>query len=83
MKKSKNKRSGCYSELVFSISRQWATLHLDPLSKKNVKELFRAELALFDIRLSQEEETSILEHCQTDDTCAPLFTMVLVRHTVW
>ncbi|GAB1597427.1 nephrocystin-3-like [Argonauta hians] len=63
--------------------RQWATLHLESLSKKNVKELLRAELALFDIRLSPEDETSILEHCQTDDTCAPLFTMVLTRHIVW
>ncbi|CAE1284086.1 NPHP3 [Acanthosepion pharaonis] len=63
--------------------RQWATLYLEPLSKKNVKELLRAELALFDIRLSMEDEAKILNHCQTEETCAPLFIMVLVRHIVW
>ena len=63
--------------------RQWATLYLEPLSKKNVKELLRAELALFDIRLSMEDEAKILDHCQMEETCVPLFIMVLARHIVW
>lgn len=59
--------------------RAWPTLHVEPLSNKNVKELIHAELATMDAQIGSEDGL-ILTHCRTPATCSPLYVMVLTRH---
>lgn len=61
------------------LCRAWPTLHVEPLSNKNVKELIHAELATMDAQIGSEDGL-ILTHCRTPATCSPLYVMVLTRH---
>ena len=46
-------------------------------SNKNVKELLRAELALFSRTISSENENRILTFCRTKQTANPLYVVVI------
>lgn len=65
--------------LFLCLYRAWPTLHVEPLSNKNVKELIHAELATMDAQIGSEDGL-ILTHCRTPATCSPLYVMVLTRH---
>ena len=52
-------------------------MHLGEFTNKNVKELLRAELALFALNISQENENKILTYCRTPQTANPLYVVII------
>ncbi|XP_043916336.1 nephrocystin-3, partial [Protopterus annectens] len=59
--------------------RLWPTLHLDPLSPKNVKALIAAECQCADIKLSREQEKTFERHCRSAATCNALYVALLAK----
>ncbi|CAH1790232.1 unnamed protein product [Owenia fusiformis] len=57
--------------------RSWPSIHLEPLSNKNVRELLHAELASLETSMNREQESRVLTHCRTAATCSPLYVTLL------
>ncbi|XP_077864035.1 nephrocystin-3-like [Saccoglossus kowalevskii] len=62
--------------------RSWPTIHLEPFSSKQVKELLLALSGVFNFKLSSEHESRILAHCRTPSTRNPLYLNVLMDEMV-
>ncbi|XP_070569543.1 nephrocystin-3-like [Ptychodera flava] len=58
--------------------RSWPTIHLEPFSSKQVKELIQALCIKHNHRLSSEHESRILAHCRTPSTRNPLYLTILL-----
>ncbi|XP_078055420.1 nephrocystin-3 isoform X2 [Mustelus asterias] len=57
--------------------RLWPTLHLDPLSPKDVKTLINVECCNADVKLTREQEKKLEKHCRSATTCNALYVTLL------
>ena len=57
--------------------KSWPTVRLGEFTNKNVKDLLRAELALFALTISPESENRILTYCRTPQTANPLYVVIM------
>ncbi|XP_072268408.1 nephrocystin-3 [Pyxicephalus adspersus] len=63
--------------------RLWPTLHLDPLSSKDVKALLNLECSGASIVLTKEQERKLERHCRSATPCNPLYVTLLARFLIW
>nr|XP_014347116.1 PREDICTED: nephrocystin-3 [Latimeria chalumnae] len=63
--------------------RLWPTLHLDPLSPKDVKALINAECRCRDTKLTKEQERRLERHCRSATTCNALYVTLLAKMVTW
>ncbi|XP_061778263.1 nephrocystin-3 isoform X2 [Nerophis ophidion] len=59
--------------------RLWPTLHLDPLSVTEVRNVVTAECQSMDIQLSKDQEKKLEKHCRSASTCNALYVTLLAR----
>ncbi|XP_069769632.1 nephrocystin-3 isoform X3 [Narcine bancroftii] len=59
--------------------RLWPTLHLDPLSPKDIKALINIECHHADVRLTREQEKQLEKHCRSATTCNALYVTLLAK----
>nr|XP_033785861.1 nephrocystin-3 isoform X1 [Geotrypetes seraphini]XP_033785862.1 nephrocystin-3 isoform X1 [Geotrypetes seraphini]XP_033785863.1 nephrocystin-3 isoform X1 [Geotrypetes seraphini] len=59
--------------------RLWPTLHLDPLSPKDVKSLINAECSCSNIKLTKQQERKLEKHCRSAATCNALYVTLLAK----
>ncbi|KAG7488498.1 hypothetical protein MATL_G00034700 [Megalops atlanticus] len=59
--------------------RLWPTLHLDPLSPRDVKAVINAECLGADIRLTKEQEKKLERHCRSASACNALYITLLAK----
>uniref|UniRef100_A0A3P9NVP5 Nephrocystin-3 n=1 Tax=Poecilia reticulata TaxID=8081 RepID=A0A3P9NVP5_POERE len=59
--------------------RLWPTLHLDPLSAREVKSVVSAECQTTDFRLTKDQEKKLERHCRSASTCNALYVTLLAR----
>uniref|UniRef100_A0A3P9M5B9 Nephrocystin-3 n=1 Tax=Oryzias latipes TaxID=8090 RepID=A0A3P9M5B9_ORYLA len=59
--------------------RLWPTLHLDPLSPAEVKNLVSAECQGVDVKLTKDQEKKLERHSRSASTCNALYVTLLAR----
>uniref|UniRef100_A0A8C4EWM6 Nephrocystin-3 n=1 Tax=Dicentrarchus labrax TaxID=13489 RepID=A0A8C4EWM6_DICLA len=59
--------------------RLWPTLHLDPLSPREVRSLVNAECQSMDLKFTKDEEKKLERHCRSASTCNALYVTLLAR----
>ncbi|XP_055509853.1 nephrocystin-3-like [Leucoraja erinacea] len=59
--------------------RLWPTLHLDPLSPKDVIALITAECHHADVKLTREQVKRLEKHCRSATTCNALYVTLLAK----
>ncbi|XP_061877660.1 nephrocystin-3 isoform X2 [Entelurus aequoreus] len=59
--------------------RLWPTLHLDPLSVTEVRNVVTAECQSMDLQLSKDQEKKLEKHCRSASTCNALYVTLLAR----
>ncbi|KAM8823241.1 nephrocystin-3 isoform 2-T2 [Spinachia spinachia] len=59
--------------------RLWPTLHLDPLSPKEVRSVVNAECQAMDTQLTKDQEKKLEKHCRSASTCNALYVTLLGR----
>ncbi|XP_030612785.1 nephrocystin-3 isoform X2 [Archocentrus centrarchus] len=59
--------------------RLWPTLHLDPLSPREVKSIVSAECQSMDLKLTKDQEKKLERHCRSASTCNALYVTLLAR----
>ncbi|KAM7369842.1 hypothetical protein PAMP_011132 [Pampus punctatissimus] len=59
--------------------RLWPTLHLDPLSPREVKNVVNAECQTMDLKLTKDQEKKLERHCRSASTCNALYVTLLAR----
>ncbi|KAM6978092.1 nephrocystin-3 [Aplochiton taeniatus] len=59
--------------------RLWPTLHLDPLSPKEVRSVINAECLAMDLKLTKDQEKKLERHCRSASTCNALYVTLLAR----
>ncbi|XP_076147214.1 nephrocystin-3 isoform X1 [Alosa pseudoharengus] len=59
--------------------RLWPTIHLDPLSSKEMRNMITMHCMTAEIKLGKEQERKLETHCKSAATCNALYISVLVR----
>uniref|UniRef100_A0AAQ5XL17 Nephrocystin-3 n=1 Tax=Amphiprion ocellaris TaxID=80972 RepID=A0AAQ5XL17_AMPOC len=59
--------------------RLWPTLHLDPLSPREVRSVVNAECQNVDFKLTKDQEKKLERHCRSASTCNALYVTLLAR----
>ncbi|XP_032359936.1 nephrocystin-3 isoform X2 [Etheostoma spectabile] len=59
--------------------RLWPTLHLDPLSPREVKSIVNAECQSMDLKLTKDQEKKLERHSRSATTCNALYVTLLAR----
>ncbi|KAG7525130.1 nephrocystin-3 isoform X1 [Solea senegalensis] len=59
--------------------RLWPTLHLDPLSPREVRSVVNAECQTIDFKLTKDQEKKLERHCRSASTCNALYVTLLAR----
>ncbi|KAF0028028.1 hypothetical protein F2P81_019115 [Scophthalmus maximus] len=59
--------------------RLWPTLHLDPLSPREVRSVVNAECQSIDFKLTKDQEKKLDRHCRSASTCNTLYVTLLAR----
>ncbi|XP_031160773.1 nephrocystin-3 isoform X1 [Sander lucioperca] len=59
--------------------RLWPTLHLDPLSPREVRSVVNAECQSMDLKLTKDQEKKLERHCRSASTCNALYVTLLAR----
>ncbi|XP_040926269.1 nephrocystin-3 isoform X2 [Betta splendens] len=59
--------------------RLWPTLHLDPLSPREVRSVVIAECRNMDFKLNKDQEKKLERLCRSASTCNALYVTLLVR----
>ncbi|XP_061614947.1 nephrocystin-3 isoform X2 [Phyllopteryx taeniolatus] len=59
--------------------RLWPTLHLDPLSPREVRSVVIAECLSADLQLTKDQEKKLERHCRSASTCNALYVTLLGR----
>eukprot|EP00064_Thunnus_orientalis_P000037 superscaffoldBa00000002_g37 len=59
--------------------RLWPTLHLDPLSPREVRSVVNAECQTMDLKLAKDQEKKLERHCRSASTCNALYVTLLAR----
>uniref|UniRef100_A0A1A8FJ09 Nephrocystin-3 n=1 Tax=Nothobranchius korthausae TaxID=1143690 RepID=A0A1A8FJ09_9TELE len=59
--------------------RLWPTLHLDPLSPREVRSVVSAEVQGTDLKLNKDQEKQLERHCRSASTCNTLYVTLLAR----
>ncbi|KAK9527674.1 hypothetical protein VZT92_014214 [Zoarces viviparus] len=59
--------------------RLWPTLHLDPLSPREVRSIVNAECQSLDLKLTKDQEKKLERHCRSASTCNALYVTLLAR----
>uniref|UniRef100_A0A3Q2CAM0 Nephrocystin-3 n=1 Tax=Cyprinodon variegatus TaxID=28743 RepID=A0A3Q2CAM0_CYPVA len=57
--------------------RLWPTLHLDPLSPREVKSVVTGECQATDLRLTKDQEKKLERHCRSASTCNALYVTLI------
>ncbi|XP_058258883.1 nephrocystin-3 isoform X1 [Hemibagrus wyckioides] len=59
--------------------RLWPTLHLDPLSLREVKSVLNTECVNTNMKPTKEQEKKLERHCRSASTCNALYVSLLAR----
>ncbi|TWW70897.1 Nephrocystin-3 [Takifugu flavidus] len=59
--------------------RLWPTLHLDPLSPREVRSVVNAECQSVDVKFTKEQEKKLERHCRSASTCNALYVTLMAR----
>ncbi|XP_034718379.1 nephrocystin-3 [Etheostoma cragini] len=59
--------------------RLWPTLHLDPLSPREVRSIVNAECQSMNLKLTKDQEKKLERHCRSATTCNALYVTLLAR----
>ncbi|XP_013868832.1 nephrocystin-3 isoform X2 [Austrofundulus limnaeus] len=59
--------------------RLWPTLHLDPLSPREVKSVVTAECQSMGLKLTKDQEKKLERHCRSASTCNASYVTLLAR----
>uniref|UniRef100_A0A7N6BIA6 Nephrocystin-3 n=1 Tax=Anabas testudineus TaxID=64144 RepID=A0A7N6BIA6_ANATE len=59
--------------------RLWPTLHLDPLSPREVRSVVIAECQSMDLKLNKDQEKKLERLCRSASTCNALYVTLLAR----
>ncbi|KAL3040382.1 hypothetical protein OYC64_011416 [Pagothenia borchgrevinki] len=59
--------------------RLWPTLHLDPLSPREVRSVVNAECQSMELKLTKDQEKNLERHCRSASTCNALYVTLLAR----
>ncbi|XP_012676699.2 nephrocystin-3 [Clupea harengus] len=59
--------------------RLWPTVHLDPLSSKDIRSMITMHCMTAEINLSKEQEKKLERHCRSAPTCNALYISLLAR----
>ncbi|KAL2085959.1 hypothetical protein ACEWY4_019279 [Coilia grayii] len=59
--------------------RLWPTVHLDPLTSKEMKSMITMHCMIAEIKLSKEQERKVERHCRSASTCNALYISLLAR----
>ncbi|XP_072139867.1 nephrocystin-3 isoform X3 [Mobula birostris] len=59
--------------------RLWPTLHLDPLSSKDIKAVIHTECHHADVKLTREQEKKLEKHCRSATMCNALYVTLLAK----
>ncbi|XP_076617698.1 nephrocystin-3 isoform X2 [Chaetodon auriga] len=59
--------------------RLWPTLHLDPLSPREVRSVVNAECQSMDLKFTKDQEKKLERHCRSASTCNALYVTLLAR----
>uniref|UniRef100_A0A671VYV2 Nephrocystin-3 n=1 Tax=Sparus aurata TaxID=8175 RepID=A0A671VYV2_SPAAU len=59
--------------------RLWPTLHLDPLSPREVRSVVNAECQNMGIKFTKDQEKKLERHCRSASTCNALYVTLLAR----
>ncbi|XP_029313702.1 nephrocystin-3 isoform X1 [Cottoperca gobio] len=59
--------------------RLWPTLHLDPLSPREVRSVVDAECQSMDLKFTKDQEKKLERHCRSASTCNALYVTLLAR----
>lgn len=59
--------------------RLWPTLHLDPLSPREVRNVVNAECQSMDLKFTKDQEKKLERHCRSASTCNALYVTLLAR----
>ncbi|KAE8279813.1 Nephrocystin-3 [Larimichthys crocea] len=59
--------------------RLWPTLHLDPLSPREVRSVVNAECQSMELKFTKDQEKKLERHCRSASTCNALYVTLLAR----
>uniref|UniRef100_A0A672J741 Nephrocystin-3 n=1 Tax=Salarias fasciatus TaxID=181472 RepID=A0A672J741_SALFA len=59
--------------------RLWPTLHLDPLSPREVRSVVNAECHSSELKLTKDQEKKLERHCRSASTCNALYVTLLAK----
>uniref|UniRef100_A0A3Q3VSZ2 Nephrocystin-3 n=1 Tax=Mola mola TaxID=94237 RepID=A0A3Q3VSZ2_MOLML len=62
--------------------RLWPTLHLDPLSPREVRNVVNAECQSMDLKFTKDQEKKLERHCRSASTCNALYVTLLARMVI-
>ncbi|XP_010767000.1 nephrocystin-3-like [Notothenia coriiceps] len=71
--------SSTSSQLGFQKVGLWPTLHLDPLSPREVRSVVNAECQSMELKLTKDQEKKLERHCRSASTCNALYVTLLAR----
>ncbi|KAJ3611035.1 hypothetical protein NHX12_021051, partial [Muraenolepis orangiensis] len=59
--------------------RLWPTLHMEPLSPREVRSLVASEFQDLEVQLSKDQEKRLEQHCRSASACSALYVTLLAR----
>ncbi|KAL1006822.1 hypothetical protein UPYG_G00077600 [Umbra pygmaea] len=59
--------------------RLWPTLHLDPLTPREVKSVINTECLAVDVKLTKDQDKLLEKHCRPASTCNALYVTLLAK----
>ncbi|CAL8312603.1 unnamed protein product [Merluccius merluccius] len=59
--------------------RLWPTLHMEPLSPREVRSMVASEFQHLEVQLSKDQEKRLEQHCRSASACSALYVTLLAR----
>uniref|UniRef100_A0A6Q2YIJ2 Nephrocystin-3 n=1 Tax=Esox lucius TaxID=8010 RepID=A0A6Q2YIJ2_ESOLU len=59
--------------------RLWPTIHLDPLTPREVKSVISTECLGADVKLTKDQDKKLERHCRSASTCNALYVTLLAK----
>ncbi|CAL8292306.1 unnamed protein product [Lota lota] len=59
--------------------RLWPTLHMEPLSPREVRSMVGSECHDLEVQLSKDQEKRLEQHCRSASACSALYVTLLAR----
>uniref|UniRef100_A0A8C5B7B7 Nephrocystin-3 n=1 Tax=Gadus morhua TaxID=8049 RepID=A0A8C5B7B7_GADMO len=63
--------------------RLWPTLHMEPLSPREVRSMVGSEFQDLEVQLSKDQEKRLEQHCRSASACSALYVTLLARLGRW